>query len=100
MALNHRISLQQQAAGTDDLGQPLTGWVDVAPLWADIRQLSGMQTIKADAQLSTVRASIRIRKRSAVAAGMRAVHGSTAYEIRAVLDAGSDMMDLVCEVVT
>jgi len=99
MALNHRIMLQQHAAGFDALGQPLAGWADVAPLWADIKQLSGLQAIKADAQVSTVRASIRIRKRAGVTAGMRAVHGATAYEIRSVLDVGAGMMDLVCEVV-
>lgn len=97
MALNYRITLQQPAAGSDELGQPLTGWTDVATLWADIRHLSGLQAIKADANVSTVRASIRIRKRAGVDAGMRAVHGSTVYDVRAVLDVPGDLMDLVCE---
>jgi SPP1 family predicted phage head-tail adaptor len=97
-ALNHRVTLQAKAAGFDELGQPVAGWTDVATLWADIRHLSGLQAIKADANISTVRASVRIRKRSDVDAGMRVVHGSTVYDVRAVLNVGTDMQDLVCEV--
>ena len=61
-----------------------------------------MEAIKADAQISTVRASIRVRYRSGLAAGMRVVHGSTAYAVRAVLpdEADRQAVDLACEVVS
>lgn len=101
MALNSRITLQQPAAGEDALGQAAQGWVDVASLWADIRHPSGVQAIQADAQVSTVRASIRVNLRADIVAGMRVVHGATAYAIHAVLpdERRRQYMDLVCEVV-
>ncbi|MFG6457870.1 phage head closure protein [Roseateles sp. BYS96W] len=104
MTLNHRITLQRPASGEDALGQPVVGWVDVAPLWADVRHLSGAQAIKADAALSKVRASIRVRVRGDLAAGMRVVHTAagrtTTYEVQAVLRPSADMVDLVCEAVS
>lgn len=104
MALNHRITLQRPASGEDDHGQPAVGWADVATLWADIRHLSGLQALKADAQVSTVRASIRVRTRADLVAGMRVVHATaaktTVYAVLAPLAAGTDMTDLVCEAVS
>ncbi len=99
-ALNHRISLQRRAEGADALGQPVTTWSELAQVWADIRHMTGLQAIKADAQLSTVRASVRVRTRNDLAAGLRVVHGATVYEVRAVLKVNADLMDLVCEVVS
>jgi SPP1 family predicted phage head-tail adaptor len=97
---NHRITLQQPASGEDAVGQPLTGWVDVAQLWADVRQLSGLQAIKGDARVSAVQASVRIWRRAGVVAGMRVLHAGATYAVRAVTRAGRDFDDLVCEVVT
>lgn len=99
--LNRRISLQMLTGGQDALGQPVQTWTEIAQVWADIRHLSGMQAIQADAHISTVRASIRVRYRSGLAAGMRVVHGATVYAIRAVLPDETDRqaVDLACEVV-
>ena len=99
---NRRISLLMLTGGTDALGQPVQTWTEIAQVWADIRHISGMEAIKADAQISTVRASIRVRYRSGLAAGMRVVHGSTAYAVRAVLpdEADRQAVDLACEVVS
>lgn len=97
---NRRIVLQQRSAGYDSLGQPLDTWSDVAPLWADIRMKNGLQSLKADAEVSINQASIRIRYRDGINAGMRVVQGSTVYEIEAVLPdvAGRKFVDLVCKV--
>ena len=99
--LNRRCTLQQPGTTTDELGQPIPGWTDVALVWASIRHLSGVESIKADAPVSTVRASIRIRYRAGVNAGMRVVHNLTAYNITAVMPdvGGREFVDLVCEVV-
>lgn len=96
--LNHRVTLQQPASGQDALGQPVQGWTDVAQVWADVRQLSGLQAIKADARVSAVQASIRIWRRAGVAAGWRVLHGGAVYNVRAVQRADRDFDDLVCEV--
>ena len=100
--LNRRCTLQQPGTATDELGQPIPGWTDVATVWGDIRLKSGLEAIKAGAPVSTVQASIRIRYRAGINAGMRVVHNLVAYEIKAVLPdvGGREYVDLVAEVVS
>lgn len=100
MALNNQITIQQRTSATDALGQPVETWSDLAVVWGEIRHVSGMQQIKADAEISTVRASIKVYQRADITAAMRVLHGSTTYDIKAVLpDAlGRVYMFLVCEV--
>lgn len=97
--LNTRCTLQQPGTTADELGQPIPGWTDVATVWADIRMKSGLEAIKAGAIVSTVQASIRIRYRAGVNAGMRVVHNLVAYEIKAVMPdvSGRVFLDLACE---
>lgn len=100
--LNRRCVLQAPGTAEDELGQPVPGdWVPVATVWADIRMKSGLESIKAGAPVSVVAASIRIRYRADVNAGMRVVHNLVAYEIKAKLPdvSGREFLDLVCEVV-
>lgn len=99
--LNTRITVQQLAAGQDALGQPVQTWSDVAMLWADVKQNSGMSMVRGDADVSVVRASIRVRYRTGLTAGMRVLAGSTVYNIQAVLPdvAGRQYIDLVCQVI-
>lgn len=100
--LNRRCTLQAPGTATDELGQPIPGWTDVATVWADIRLKSGLESIKAGAPVSTVQASIRIRYRAGINAGMRVVHNLSAYEILAVQPdvGGREYVDLVCQVVS
>lgn len=100
--LDSRVTIQAPGTTTDALGQPIPGWTDVATVWADIRMKSGLEAIKAGAPVSTVQASIRIRYRAGVNAGMRVVHNLTAYNITAVMPdvGGREFVDLVAEVVT
>ena len=97
-----RCTLQQPATGQDGTGQPLTGWVDVARFWADIRQTGGLEAIKAGAVTSKVQTSIRLRYRTGITSGMRVVCGGVVYNILAVLPdlAGKVHVDLVAEVIS
>lgn len=99
-ARNSRIIIRARVDGADELGQPLQTWATVATLWANIRHISGAAAIKADALTSTVRASISVSKRDGIEAGMQALHGSTVYDIKAVLPDEENRLDmfLVCEV--
>ncbi len=98
--LRHHIVIQKPGSGVDDWGQPLDSWVDQASVWAHIRHLSGTESIKADVPTSIVKASIRIRWRTDVDAGMRVTHGATVYEIEAVLPGATrEYVDLVARVV-
>ena len=69
--LNHRITISGLTAGSDALGQPAQSWLDFATLWADVRFVSGIETIKAGREISTSRASVRIRRRSGITRQMR-----------------------------
>ena len=99
--LNSRCTLQAPGTATDEIGQPIPGWTDVATVWGDIRLKSGLEAIKAGAPVSTVQASIRVRYRAGITAGMRVVHNLTAYEILAVQPdvGGHEYVDLVCQAV-
>ncbi|MDU7586079.1 MAG: phage head closure protein [Acidovorax sp.] len=84
--LRDRVVIQQKTSGTDPWGAPLPeAWADYDSVWANIRFLSGTESIKAGADVSVVSASIRIRWRQDVTAGMRVVAGAAVYDIEAVL---------------
>jgi SPP1 family predicted phage head-tail adaptor len=97
----HRVLIQSLQPGQDKIGQPTTTWATFKTLGADIRTLGGLESIKADAQAATTKASIRVRYRTDITADMRVVHGSTVYEIKAVLpdEQRRDHLDLSCEVI-
>lgn len=99
--LNRRCVIQQPGTATDEIGQPIPGWTDVATVWADIRMKSGLESIKAGASVSVVQASIRVRYRAGITAGMRLTHNLQAFNIVAVMPdvGGRGYVDLVCEVV-
>jgi SPP1 family predicted phage head-tail adaptor len=98
--MRHRITIEKLSAVQDVLGQPVRTWNAVATaISADVRYLSGLQSIKADATTSVVKASIRLRYRP-LHAGMRVLFENTTFDVRAVLpDLRKVYVDLVCEVV-
>lgn len=100
MVRNNRITIRKRVTGSDTMGQPLTTWQDFATLWGGIRHLTGAAAIKANADISAVRASISVRRRADIEPGMQAVHGTTVYEIKAILPDRERRLDmfLVCEV--
>lgn len=99
--LNSRATIQQQSATQDALGQPVQTWTDVATVWANIKHASGIESIKADALTSTVRASIQIRYKTGLTSGMRVVAGAVTYNVVAVLPdmEKREYTNLVCEVI-
>ncbi|MYN11784.1 phage head closure protein [Pusillimonas sp. TS35] len=97
--LTERITIEQLVEGVDPIGQPVSQWQHYLDAWADIAHLSGLETIRADAQVSQVKTSIRIRRRPGrnVKASMRVTHGTTVYSIQAVLpNRRSNYLDLIC----
>jgi len=97
--LNRRVVIQQRLAAENELGEKVSGWSIVATVWAHIMQKSGMETIRSEMQMSVVDASIRIRYRSDITAGMRLMDGSTVYDIQAVIldRQNKQYVDLVCQ---
>lgn len=96
--LKDRVVLQRPDIGYDSIGQPVTGWVFVARLWADVRYLPGLTVIKAGAETSMTRASVRLRRR-AIDASCRVLHEGRVLSIEAIQpDPDRVYVDLVCEV--
>jgi len=99
--LNSLVVIKQRLTTQDAAGQLVEGWSDFATVWANILHRSGIEAIRADADTSVVRASIRIRRLSGVKAGMRVVYDDVNYEIEAVLpDVKKVHVDLTCRVVS
>jgi SPP1 family predicted phage head-tail adaptor len=99
-SLNKWVTLQRPADGRNtDTGAIVRRWEDVASLWANIRFLNGSETLKSATPVSAARASIRIRQRADVCSDWRVVHGTTVFNILAVLpDAqGNEHVDLACD---
>ncbi len=96
----HQIHIRRKTEGKDAWGTPLpNAWENLTakPIWANVRFLSGSEAIKADADVSIVRASVRIRWRVGITAGMQVVFGGQVLDIDAVLPgAGRQHVDLVC----
>lgn len=99
--LNSRITIRQQSMTQDAIGQPVQTWTTLATVWANIRHMNGVESIKANADTSIVKASVRIRRRTDVTSAMLVEHGATTYEIKAVLpdEENRERLDLLCEVV-
>lgn len=98
--LSTRITIQERTSSTDALGQPVETWSELISCWADVRHVSGAEAIKGGADMSTVKASMRIRWRVGITPAMRVLIGSVVYGIVAVLPdmRHREHVDLVCEV--
>ena len=98
--LNRRVTIQQKTVVYDELNQPISeDWTDFAMVWADIKFLSGLETVKASADISVSRASIRIRFRDDITSDMRVTFEQSVFDIHSVLPdvAKHEYCDLVCE---
>lgn len=71
--MNRRVRIEQRGQGQDDLGQPIDMWTEVATVWCNVRMLTGKETLTSDAEVASATASIRIRYRTNIDNGMRAV---------------------------
>ncbi len=100
--MNDRITLQRRSVGEDSIGQPTQTWVDLPAAWAHVKFQTGTEAIRANAETSLVKASIRIRARQDVDAGMRVKFKTWLFEIKSPPlpdDRDPRFMFLVCEAV-
>lgn len=99
--LRDRITIQKMGDGKDDWGTPTHEWQEYAKVWANVRHPSGSESIRSGADTSIVKASVRIRYRRDIDAGMRIKHLGFDYDIEAVLpDDRRVFIDLTCKRVT
>lgn len=89
--LKELITIQRPSGTRDAAGQvDPDAWTDVyTQVRAHILHQTGAEANRADAPVSVVKASIRIRysadRAATLHAGMRVVHGAVVYDIKAVL---------------
>lgn len=97
--MNHRIQLLKRISTKDAAGQPTDGWSEVASVWADVRFQTGAEVLRANAETSIVRVSIRIRARADVDNSLTARYLGVDYDIKTALPDSADrqFMFLVCE---
>lgn len=97
--LNDRITIHRPTGAQGAWGAPEpVGWEEHAKVWCDFRFRSGSEFIRADADVSIVRASARIRWRTDIDAGMRVLYQGQVFDIEAVLPSSDRKhIDLVCK---
>lgn len=97
--LRHRVTVQTRTDAVDPIGQPVTTWDTVGSVWADVRYQTGLGAIKAGADVSVSKVSIRVRQ-AAYAPGQRIVYGNEVFAVKAVMPDGTGShVDLVAEVI-
>ena len=69
--LRDRITLLTRQAGRDAVGQPLDGWDESSPIWADVQMIGGREQMRAGREVSEGQYSIRIRHRPGVTTAQR-----------------------------
>lgn len=96
--LNRRVSLQAPVTHKDAGGQEIPAWTEISRPWTDIRYLSGREYATSDTTVSGATASIRMRYRTDLNAGMRIVYNGTIFNVLAVLpdEEDRDRVDLAC----
>ena len=98
--LNTRVTVQRKVKTADTSGVTVWDWQDVMQLWANVRHVSGLAKLKADQEISVVRASVRIRFRRDIDHTMRLkLPNGAVYDIKALLpdEENRRFVDLVCE---
>lgn len=72
--LDRRVRIDRRSGGKDDFGQPSKEWVPIGPaIWCNVRTSTGSEAIKSDMPVGTATLSIRVRYRTDIDNGMRAV---------------------------
>lgn len=99
-ARRHRCQLQARLEIFDEIGQPSIEWATVREFYGDIKYLNGLSTIKAGADTSISKVSIRALH-GVFDAGQRVVHEGVVFDIQSVQPDGKRKeLDLVCLVVS
>ena len=96
--LNRRVRILAPLVGEGTSGEQIITWPELATVWANVRFLGGLETLRAGAVTATTKASVRIRRRADVTAAMRLVYDGVTYDIKSVQpDDRRVWIDLVCE---
>ncbi|MEH6434288.1 phage head closure protein [Massilia sp. DD77] len=100
MTLNHRVMLLKPGVVRNAANERVNSFEPVQEVWASVRFQTGAEVMRAGADVSIVKCSVRIRARSDVDASWRVRYKGVDYEVKSppLEDSkGSDFVFLVCE---
>lgn len=86
--LDRRITIQRPVANQNAFGEPIITWTDVDAIWAEKRDMRGMERFAAQQVMAEVDAKFVIRYRSDVTPLNRIVFDGRNYDIASVLELG------------
>lgn len=98
----HLVTIQQPVETTDDLGQPVTTWSNVATVHAAVEPLEGRELFAAQAVRAETTTRVRIRYRSGITPKHRLVYAGRVLNILSVIDPDERHREIVllCSEVT
>ena len=95
--LRDRVTVQTATETRAANGQVVYAWTDNGEEWADVKFLSGLETIAANMQVSDTRCSVRLRYRDGITSANRIIFETQIYDVLSVLLVKSrGYADLVC----
>lgn len=94
--LNKRITLQALSADQDAAGQPLLTPVDIATVWAEVKDVSGRLFIGADQKERSTSTEILIRYRADLPTSLQVSYKASTYRVEAILGQDNRTLKLTC----
>lgn len=91
--LDRRILVQRPVEVRNESGEVITGWVDVATIWANFKRVNGTDEFKAEQRSSRQQVNFKIRYRQGIDPKMTVVYDGERYEIEDVGEAGEGRRD-------
>ena len=96
-SLRHEVTISQESASDDSQGGYGLSWTTVGTVYGEVRDLSTRELLQAQQAENSAAVAIVIRYRSDVTAKMRAVVGSTVYNIVGVRDPDGRSRQLILD---
>lgn len=98
--MRERVVIQQFSAERDTYGGEADpaddiNWSEFWRCWGDLQPLTGRELQQAGQLQSEITAECRLRYKAGITTEMRLVQGTTVYDIRSVIDAGTLKRELV-----
>lgn len=99
-AMRERVVIQSLSTDRDSYGGEVDAsddlnWSEFWRCWGDLQPLTGRELQQAGQLQSEITAECRIRYRDGITEEMRLLQGTTIYDIRSVIDAGTAKRELV-----
>jgi SPP1 family predicted phage head-tail adaptor len=94
--LNKRITLQTMSDDQAADGQPVLIAIDIATVWAEIKDVSGKLLIDADQKERSTQTEMVIRARTDLPENLLVSYKGAAYRVEAVLGQDNRTQKLVC----